>query len=71
MKLICRCALCHGKLKSIDNASGHYQPTGVGAQFAAERAFSGLGFDTMDRYTEKAWLEDPSLPKGGAWRPVK
>jgi hypothetical protein len=60
----------NGELKFIDNSSGHYLPSGSSAQMAAEEAFNNLGFDTRGKYIEKSWFEDPSLPKGGAWRPA-
>lgn len=61
----------NGQLKYMDNASGHYQPSGLGAQSVAEQAFSQLGFDTSGKYIKKAWMMDPSLERGGAWRPVR
>jgi hypothetical protein len=45
-----------GELKFIDNRSGHYQPSGLSAQMAAENAFSSLGFDVEGKYVErKSW----------------
>jgi hypothetical protein len=61
----------NGKMKYIDNSSGHYLPYGSSAQVAAERAFRNLGFDINGVYKEKAWVPDPSLPRGGSWKPVK
>lgn len=29
-----------------------------------------IGFDTSGKYIEKLWVSDPSLPHGGAWRPM-
>lgn len=58
-----------GEVKYIDNASGHYLPEGASARQNAESAFNRLGYDITDKYVEKIWIEDPSLPRGGAWRP--
>jgi hypothetical protein len=60
-----------GAIKYIDNASGHYLPSGALTQTAAESAFAKLGFDTTGKYVTKVWRPDPSLPRGGAWRPAK
>jgi hypothetical protein len=57
----------NGELKYIDNASGHYQPSGQSAQRAAEKAFQDLGLDTAGKYVEKVWQVDPKLPRGGRW----
>jgi hypothetical protein len=43
----------NGTLRSIDNASGHYRPTGAAAQNAAETAFSRAGFDAAGKYVER------------------
>lgn len=43
----------NGKLKFINNASGHYQPHGEAAQAAAQAAFRKAGFDVDGKYTEK------------------
>ncbi|MDR3443764.1 hypothetical protein [Dyella sp.] len=61
----------NGDIKYIDNSSGHYQPFGPNAQSAAEQAFSDLGFDVSGKYVEKVWVPDPTLPRGGAWRPAQ
>jgi len=61
----------NGEIKYIDNASGHYEPTGDGAQTAASRAFKQLGFDVDNKFIEKQWVSDPKLKNGGAWRPLK
>ncbi len=37
--------IVNGQIRSINNASGHYQPSGSAAQSAAENAFSGLDLD--------------------------
>jgi filamentous hemagglutinin len=58
----------NGQIKSIDNSSGHYLPSGSSAQTSAEVAFSQLGFDTIEKYIEKLWFDDPSMQNGGAWR---
>jgi hypothetical protein len=44
--------IVRGQVHQINNASGHYRPSGPGAQAAAERAFDALGFRTADRYVE-------------------
>jgi hypothetical protein len=60
----------NGQIKYIDNSSGHYLPTGKEAQQVAENAFEKLGFDTVGKYIEKAWIDEPTLPRGGTWRSV-
>ena len=57
----------NGELKYIDNTSGHYQPHGQSAQKATEKAFQALGFDTTNKYIEKVWRFDSTLPRGGEW----
>jgi hypothetical protein len=42
----------NGALRSINNASGHYRPSGASAQAAAEAAFGRAGFDAAGKYTE-------------------
>jgi hypothetical protein len=42
-----------GELRSIDNVSGHYRPSGQGAQDAAIAAFERAGFNAAGRYREK------------------
>jgi len=42
----------NGRLQSINNASGHYQPSGAAAQSAAESAFERAGFDATGKYIE-------------------
>ena len=61
--------IVNGQIKYIDNSSGHYLPSGLSAQQIAEEAFSRLGFDTLNKYIEKEWTEDPTLRNGGVWRP--
>jgi RHS repeat-associated protein len=46
-------SILRGQLRQINNASGHYRPSGPGAQAAAERAFGELGFSTAGRYVER------------------
>lgn len=58
-----------GKVKYIDNTSGHYEPSGHAAQAAAENAFSQKGFDVAGKYIEKVWVPNPSNPRTGAWVP--
>lgn len=43
-----------GSLRTIDNASGHYRPSGASAQNAAEAAFRGAGFDGF-KYVERTF----------------
>jgi RHS repeat-associated protein len=42
-----------GKILHVDNTSGHYMPSGAGAQAEAERAFRRAGFDISGKYIEK------------------
>jgi hypothetical protein len=56
----------NGEIKYLDNASGHYLPTGRAAQEAAERAFTEAGFDPKGKYIAKFF--DPQkgwIPVGG------
>jgi RHS repeat-associated protein len=39
----------NGTLKSVNNASGHYAPSGASAQNAAESAFQKAGFDSFGK----------------------
>lgn len=50
-----------GKLRYVDNSSGHYLPNGESARLAAETAFKKAGFDPVP-YVEKYW-------NGSAWVP--
>lgn len=63
--------ILNGKVKYIDNTSGHYEPSGPAAQAAAEKAFSQKGLDVNGTYIEKIWLPNPSKPSSGAWVPKK
>ncbi|WP_200157348.1 hypothetical protein [Allochromatium vinosum] len=45
----------NGGLRSIDNASGHYRPSGATAQSAAEAAFERAGFEAAGKYTERSF----------------
>jgi RHS repeat-associated protein len=45
----------NGGLRSINNASGHYRPSGASAQNAAETAFGRAGFEAAGKYVEKAF----------------
>lgn len=45
----------NGAVRSIDNASGHYRPTGASARQAAEAAFGRSGFDAVGKYSEKVF----------------
>jgi len=49
------CSFVGGKLKWMDNTSGHYQPSGESAKNAAEKAFKKAGFDVSGKYVEKYW----------------
>ena len=42
----------NGSIRSINNQSGHYQPSGSSAQRAAESAFEKAGFDSAGKYVE-------------------
>lgn len=43
----------NGELRSLNNASGHYKPSGLGTQNAAESAFQRAGFESLGKYVEK------------------
>jgi len=62
--------LYNGSVKSIDNASGHYQPPPTTGGIA-ERSFTGLGIDAAGRFVPKVWVPNPSLPRGGSWVTMK
>ncbi|MFD0277498.1 polymorphic toxin-type HINT domain-containing protein [Kitasatospora sp. NPDC127111] len=47
--------LYSGKLKSIDNKSGHYQPKGPRAQQVAEEAFRKAGFEVKANTYKERW----------------
>lgn len=59
--------LYNGNVKWIDNASGHYQPTGPEIRNIAESAFKKIGIDATGKFQNKIWMPDPSLPRGGKW----
>lgn len=59
--------LYNGNVKWLDNASGHYQPTGSQIQGIAESAFEGIGLNATGKFQFKVWMTDPSLPRGGKW----
>jgi hypothetical protein len=42
----------NGALRSVNNASGHYRPSGASARSAAEAAFGRAGFDASGKYVE-------------------
>ncbi|MGW1062141.1 RHS repeat-associated core domain-containing protein [Micromonospora rubida] len=42
-----------GRVRSVDNKSGHYRPRGAAAQSAAEGAFANNGIDITGLYKEK------------------
>ncbi|MFJ6769917.1 polymorphic toxin-type HINT domain-containing protein, partial [Kitasatospora sp. NPDC091257] len=44
-----------GRLKEMDNRSGHYQPSGDSARNAAEEAFRGAGFDVGTKTYKERW----------------
>ena len=55
-----------GQIVQIDNASGHYLPSGPGARQAAVQAFGNQGFQVPDSvYVEKVWNPQTQL-----WEPV-
>lgn len=60
-----------GEIKELDNASGHYQPTGYNAKFAATQAFWKKGFDVRGKYVEKQWRPNETSKAGGKWEPIK
>ena len=49
-----------GRIKEINNSSGHYLPQGPSAKLSAIRAFRKIGFDITDTYVERFW-------NGKAW----
>lgn len=63
--------IVNGSVKSVDNASGHFQPVGVTIESITENAFKNIGIDTSGKYIFKEWVTDPSLPRGGRWAPAK
>ncbi len=44
-----------GVVSTIDNVSGHYRPSGLAAQSAAEAAFNRAGFNATGKYIEKGF----------------
>ena len=42
----------NGQVKTLNNASGHYRPSGESAKNAAESAFERAGFNARDKYEE-------------------
>jgi hypothetical protein len=57
--------IANGQVKALDNASGHYQPTGPSAQSAAETAFQNQGLTVKPgAYQEKTFVP------GKGWTPV-
>jgi hypothetical protein len=59
--------LHNGKVKWLDNASGHYQPTGPQIKKIAESAFEKIGIDAAGKFQYKVWVPNSSLPRGGKW----
>ncbi len=58
--------LYNGKVKWIDNASGHYQPSSnIGS--VAETAFNNAGLDATGKFVPKVWVPNPTLSRGGSW----
>ncbi|WP_037571481.1 polymorphic toxin-type HINT domain-containing protein [Phaeacidiphilus oryzae] len=47
--------LYNGRLKEMDNRSGHYQPSGPDPRMAAEEAFSQAGFDVGPNTYRERW----------------
>lgn len=60
--------LYNGNVKWVDNASGHYQPTGPGLSNLVESTFNDIGLDTTGKFEYKTWVPDPTLPRGGSWK---
>ena len=58
-----------GRIKEVNNASGHYEPSGSSAQSAAALAFQRAGFPNVN-YVERIWVPHPTLPHRGNWAPV-
>jgi filamentous hemagglutinin len=48
--------IVNGRLRFVDNTSGHYLPIGPEAEAAAIRAFRNIGFDEVP-YAEKVWSD--------------
>lgn len=63
--------LHNGSVKWIDNASGHYQPTGPDVGRIAESTLGNAGLNTSGKFVYKVWLPDTALPRGGKWVPTK
>lgn len=59
--------IVNGKIKYIDNSSGHYQPPKTTGNIA-EDAFKNAGFDSQGKFVSKIWVPDKSLPRGGSWK---
>lgn len=62
--------LHNGNIKSLDNASGHYQPS-ANAGRVAENAFESIGLSASGKFKPKVWVFDPTLPRGGKWTNVE
>jgi hypothetical protein len=62
--------LVNGEIRTIDNASGHYQPTATVGPIA-ERAFESIGMNAAGKFQPKIWVSDSKLPNGGLWKPIK
>ncbi len=45
----------NGAVKWLNNKSGHYKPSGLSAQNAAESAFQKAGFDSTGKYIENGF----------------
>ena len=44
-----------GRIKEINNSSGHYLPHGLSAKVSAIRAFDNISYDIRDVYVERVW----------------
>ncbi|MCB9560991.1 MAG: hypothetical protein H6708_11340 [Kofleriaceae bacterium] len=53
-----------GEIKSINNSSGHYLPSGESPAQVAEQAFEEAGFAAAGKYVEMRF--DPTIGKAGS-----
>ncbi|HSC76229.1 MAG TPA: hypothetical protein VLB90_08340 [Pseudomonadales bacterium] len=63
-------SLYNGKVKFVDNASGHFQPVGDSIESITSNAFKNIGIDTSNKFIFKEWVPDSSLKFNGSWKPV-
>jgi len=45
--------LHNGKIKWLDNMSGHYQPSGAGIRGTAEDAFNNIGLNATGKFVNR------------------